>query len=418
MNGDFADNLIYKPSKQWQLPVRIVFFSAILTILTINSIGIFIRQQRVEEHFVSPVVQGKENIAASTKRIVQQKKEVIGFLPSWMIAKEVKIEPRNLTQIIYFGLGANEQGELVKYDSQGNALVEWTYFTSDYFKALREEAKYSKTKMLLAITNFDNTSIDTLTSNPTAVDRLIGQLKAIIADYQLDGINLNFEYVSDTDFPTAKYLNLFLEKLTQELKKDKQNLIISFDVNATALMRDGAYDMVKIGELVDEVILMGYDYHRVNSSVAGPVAPIAGEANEHSIQESLRSLAGRVPYDKVVLGLPFYGYEWQTLNKTHKSITVTNTGALATYKRVKELIAARSDLQIHWDELAESPWLTYNQSGAVKQIYYENERSMTKKLELVNSKKMAGMAIWALGYEGEYPDLWTVINDWKSKLSL
>src|SRR3989344_5218373 len=162
-----------------------IFFSAILTILTINSIGIFIRQQRVEEHFVSPVVQGKENIAASTKRIVQQKKEVIGFLPSWMIAKEVKIEPRNLTQIIYFGLGANEQGELVKYDSQGNALVEWTYFTSDYFKALREEAKYSKTKMLLAITNFDNTSIDTLTSNPTAVDRLIGQLKAIIADYQL-----------------------------------------------------------------------------------------------------------------------------------------------------------------------------------------------------------------------------------------
>ena len=339
-------------------------------------------------------------------------KEVIGFLPSWTLAQGVAIEPKNLTQIIYFGLGVTEDGELIQFTEDGRETSEWKYFKSDDFIQVRDEAKASGTKVLLAIKSFNNDTIDRLTSNPYASDRLINSLLTLVERYNLDGINVDFEYVTDVDFPTVKFFNRFLESLASKLRGKDSELILSVDVNATAVLVDKAYDMVKIGEVVDQVILMAYDYHRTESTRAGPVAPIDSAPNEHNIINSLDSLNGRVPREKIILGIPFYGYEWQTLNENNSSPVVENTGALATYKRVRELIDARSDETIIWDGLAKSPWLTYLQSGAIKQIYYEDDRSIAAKLEFAKGRGLSGLAIWALGYEGDYQEPWQVINSY------
>lgn len=417
-NGNQVDNAIIAQTesmeeenhKGWKYYLQLIFITFFVTFLSIDIVAAYLNIQ--SKKIISPIAGATFSVASVPKKTIR--KEVIGFLPSWMISQKVKVETRNLTQLIYFGLGVNEDGELRQYDEEGNALMEWSYLNSDYFKNIQNEAKYSKTKILLSITNFDNTSIDKLVSNPQATKALIKNVLQIMDQYQFDGININFEYVTDSDFPTAVYLNKFLDTFVKELKKEKPGTILSFDINALAAEEDGAYDMVKIGEIVDQVILMGYDYHRTDSSIAGPVAPIDG-ANEHSISKSLKSMVGRVPNEKLILGLPFYGYEWQTVNKNHKSPTVVNTGAVASYKRVKELLKNREDIKVEWDEDSESPWFSYIQSGAIKQIYYEDGKSLQKKLDLVNDKKMQGIAIWALGYEGDSDDLWNVINTWRDK---
>lgn len=337
-------------------------------------------------------------------------KETIGFLPSWIVAQKAKVYPERLTQIIYFGLGVTEDGELIQFTAEGRETNEWKYFNSEYFSQIRDEAVDNNTKVLIAIKSFDNETIDKLTSNPFATDKLINSLLTLVERYKLDGVNVDFEYVTDVDFPTAKYFNRFLETLSLRLKQKNPNLILSVDVNATAVLVDKAYDMVKIGEIADQVILMAYDYHRAASTRAGPVAPIDSPPNEHNINESLNSLYGRVPTEKIILGIPFYGYEWQTLNKSHKSPTVENTGALATYKRVRDLIDNRDDEIVVWDDIAKSPWLTYAQSGAIKQIYYENERSLEEKLKFAEGRGLSGIAIWALGYEGDHQEPWEVIE--------
>lgn len=342
-------------------------------------------------------------------------KETIGFLPSWTVAQNAKVYPERLTQIIYFGLGVTEGGELIQYNTEGAETNEWTYFNSDYFNQIREKAIESNTKVLIAIKSFDNETIDKLTSNSLASDKLITSILTLIERYKLDGVNVDFEYVTDVDFPTVKFFNRFLETLSLRLKQKDQSLILSVDVNAQAVLKDKAYDMVKIGEVVDQVILMGYDYHRASSSYAGPVAPIDSPANEHSIIESLNSMYGRVPTEKIILGIPFYGYEWQTLNQTNRSPIVENTGALATYKRVRELIDARDDETIIWDDTAKSPWLIYTQSGAIKQIYYEDARSLEEKLKFIKEKGLSGIAIWALGYEGDYQEPWQVIENFVNR---
>ncbi|MEK7534021.1 MAG: glycoside hydrolase family 18 protein [Patescibacteria group bacterium] len=368
-----------------------------------------------DSSLISPVQKvRKEALPESTNRYFSESLEtnfrhVIGFLPSWMVAQNIKVDTKAMTQIIYFGIGVNDNGEVIMFNEKNEPTLEWQYFTSDYFTRLKNEAQESKTKMLVAFKMFDNESIDKLISNSTSTNRFTKYALDILKKYELDGINLDFEYFTDSNFPTVRYMTDFLQYVSTTLKNENPKYLLSIDVNATVMLSDKAYDMVKIGELVDQIIVMAYDYRTPSSLVAGHVAPLDSELNEHSIKQSINSLVGRVPMDKVILAVPFYGYEWETVNRKHKSIVVPNSGALATYKRVKELLGGRKDIVRHWDEKAMSPWLVYEQSGAIKQIYYEDEKSIRAKMEFIKSQNLGGVAVWAVGYEGKYNDIWNVI---------
>ncbi len=339
------------------------------------------------------------------------RKEVIGFLPYWAIGNKAKVYPEYMDQIIYFGLTMDSQGNILSTDANNNALPEWNNLNSAYFEMVRSEAVDTNTKILLAVKNFNNEEINTLISNPNYTRNGIDTIKQLVHDYKLDGINIDFEYVTRSDFPTMQFYNSFLSVLVEELRAEKADIIISFDVNATAVYADGAYDMVKIGDLVDQIIIMGYDYHLPTSLTAGPVAPITSPGNSPSLSRTLDSLKGRVHSEKIILGLPLYGYEWQTEDMNYRSKTVPGTGAVATYKRVRELIENKASVSIRYDPDSQSPWLTYLQNGRVKQIYYEDEKSLATKIDFVQEKELAGIALWSLGYEGDYIEPWIVIKE-------
>jgi len=324
---------------------------------------------------------------------------IVGFLPSWSVAQNAKIYPEYLDQIIYFGLGISDTGELMKFNKEHTALVEWTYFLSESFSKLKAEAKKTDTNVLIAIKNFDNESIDTLISSESNRKRAIRNITALVNEYQLDGVNIDFEYFTQTDFPTMKYYNLFLTYLSLELKKQNPHAILSVDINASAVYRDNAYDIVKIGDVVDHIIVMGYDYHVPSSSYAGPVSPINAPGDKPNLTKTVTSLKGRIDPKKVILALPLYGYEWQTFTKDEGSSVIPQTGALASYKRVRELITAREDLSISYDKLSQSPRIVYTQNGLIKQIYYDDEKSLATKFQFITEHELGGMGLWALGYE-------------------
>jgi len=340
-----------------------------------------------------------------------ERRQIIGFLPYWAIGNKVTVYPEYMDQIIYFGLTMNESGSFALKDKSGNTLPEWNSLNSAYFKTIHDSAKKTDTKLLIAIKNFNNDEINTLISNPQAVKKAIQEIKTVMYDYDFDGVNIDFEYVTKSDFPTQKFYNQFLKILADDLRAEKADVIISFDVNATAVYADMAYDMVKIGDTVDQIIIMGYDYSQPSSLVAGPVAPIEMSDNSPSLTKTLDSLKGRVEPEKTILGVPMYGYEWQTVSDEFQSKTVANTGAIATYKRVRELIANKEGVSIHYDSFSKSPWLTYRQNGQLKQIYYEDEKSLESKVAFIHERDLAGIAIWSLGYEGDYIEPWIVMKE-------
>ncbi len=393
----------------WAFDALVVFI--LLTIF--SSIYFFVPKKLDDSYIVSPlqnINKIEKPVFAVSDAVSGEPKEVIGFLPSWIVAQNPQVDVTKLTQLIYFGFGVNENGELVKYKEDGEPVLEWHYFNSDSFTSLMEKAKENQVKVLVAFKMFNNETIDNLISNSVYTDYFIKNVLKLLEEYDLDGINLDIEYFTDSDFPTGRFLNTFLDKVSKSLKEENPKYIVSIDVNATVIVTDRAYDMVKIGEVADQIIVMAYDYHMPSSSRAGPVAPLDGPVNTHNINKSINSLAGRVAMDKVVLGVPFYGYEWQTVDKNYKSATIAGTGALATYKRVQELLENRDDIEKYWDEESQSPWLTYEQSGAIKQIYYEDEQSLKAKADFAKENDLAGIAIWTLGYEGKYQEVWEALS--------
>lgn len=68
--------------------------------------------------------------------------------------------------------------------------------------------------------------------------------------------------------------------------------------------------------------------------------------------------------------------------------------------------------EIKWNQTAHSPFFTYTspETGAIRQVYFENEQSLAKKYELIKDYDLAGVGIWALGYDGGYVELWNLLK--------
>jgi spore germination protein YaaH len=183
---------------------------------------------------------------------------------------------------------------------------------------------------------------------------------------------------------------------------------------AGASKNNGLWDVPGIEPYVDYIVIMAYDFHRQSSPQAGPIAPLFGgkEFWDSDINQHVQGFVAQVPRHKLLLGIPFYGYEWETTSRDAQSHTFPDTGSTASISRVSELLKRKDELQVEerWNEEALSPYLSYKEDGKTYVIYYENSRSISYKLDYVNQLDIGGIAIWALGYEGDSRELWDVIN--------
>lgn len=328
--------------------------------------------------------------------------EFIGFLPYWSLSGDYSVLPQNFTKIIYFGLSVDKNGNILKKG------IEWQAFNSKKFSSIKNDAQKSGTKILLALTNFDNDSINYLIQNTSATENFIYQTENLIKENGLDGINFDFEYQQGTDIPASSTLSAFFKKINRRLKISYPVLSLSFDVSGRITEKKDFYDVRTLGVIFDFLILMGYDYRTATSVWAGPPAPIDGEVNDHTIRESVEYFVNKVPFEKIVLGIPLYGYEWETQDTRPKSSVVRNLGAIATYKRISKLLSENASISALWDDKAKSPWFSYQENNALKQVYYEDKKSIREKINFSKEKKLGGVAFWALGYEGNNSEIFNL----------
>ncbi|HSY76010.1 MAG TPA: fibronectin type III domain-containing protein, partial [Bacteroidia bacterium] len=111
-----------------------------------------------------------------------------------------------------------------------------------------------------------------------------------------------------------------------------------------------------------------------------------------------------VPNSKVALGVPYYGYDWPTTSAALNA-TTTASGTAVLYK---SCIANAGTYGRKWDNYSMDPYYTY---GSYHQCWYDDDVSLGYKYNMVNIQNIAGIGIWALGYDDGYSTAWTAIQN-------
>lgn len=240
------------------------------------------------------------------------------------------------------------------------------------------------------ISNFENSDIDVSSAiNRTASrDNLVNQTLAAAIAADLDGINVDFESISEKD--KDGYLE-FIRELS--LKCEKNDIILSVD-NYVPTQYTAFYDRANQADFADYIIMMAYDEHYAGSKEAG------SNSSYPFVSDGIKDTIKEVPSDQVVLGLPFYTRIWCTENGnvTSKSYAMDNA--------VQEMQSKGAETR--WLDKEQQNYAEYTDGDKLYQCWIEDEKSLTLKLKLVQDDKLAGAAFWKMGLED--PDIWNAIS--------
>lgn len=344
---------------------------------------------------------------------VQKTKIVYGYLPYWNFKYADEIPFQYLTHLALFGVTFTDTGNIqtreLDYTEPG-----WRNIDINS-PPIIEKAKQFGVKPILTLISFDNDTINSITSSALYTQNFISETIEVIDSKGFTGVNIDFEYVGEPTSQSRQNFAQFVSTVSRELKLHNPDLEVSIAVYADSAEQNRIWDLATIGPSIDHIIIMAYDFYRPSSPQAGPVAPLYG-ATELLWQTDITTTISKHlkinSPDKLILGVPYYGYEWTTTSTDYLSNTVKGTGQLASYKRVQELLKnPQLDILPQWSRSALSPWFAYqHEDGSIRQIHYDNPSSLGLKYDLVNQTGMAGVAIWALGYDGGAQELWQPIQ--------
>ena len=240
------------------------------------------------------------------------------------------------------------------------------------------------------VDNFsENMSTTTVLSKTSSRQNLENQLVTYAMKSGLDGINIDFESLSED---VGIHFLQFLRELS--IQCHENNLVLSVD-NPVPEDFTSHYDRTEQGKVVDYVIIMGYDEHYVGSDV-GSVASLPW------VEQGVKDTLAEVPAKRTILAIPFYTRLWKT----------TDGGALtseAIGMDQAQQVISENGAETYWDKTTSQNYGTYEGDGATYQIWLEDAQSVAEKVKLISKYELAGVAEWKLGFENS--GIWSVITE-------
>lgn len=225
-------------------------------------------------------------------------------------------------------------------------------------------------------------------SNTAARQNIISQLIQAATSVGMDGINVDFESLSED---VGIHFLEFLRELSIECHKN--NLVLSVD-NPVPEDFTSHYDRAEQGRVVDYVIIMGYDEHYVGSE-AGSVASLPW------VEQGIQGTLAEVPAERVINAVPFYTRLWRTTggNVTSEAIGMDQA----------QQVISENNVETYWDKTTSQNYGKYDIDNSTYQIWIEDSQSIAEKVKLVSKYNLAGVSAWKLGFENS--GIWQVISD-------
>jgi len=321
-----------------------------------------------------------------------QSHEVFGFAPYWTLSQSSSYDVADLTTVAYFSVGVNPDGSFAQ-SGPG-----WSGFESTDFKNLVDRSHKAGDRVVLTVSDFDQSSLDQLTSSPAAADRLASAVLSAVESKNLDGVNLDLEGEGSGD---QAGLTSLVQQVSTTLHAANPHYQVTMDTYPSSAGDPGGfYNISALAPWVDGFFVMEYQYN-LQSGVSAQ-SPIT--SSEFSNEETLQQYTSAAPASKVILGVPYYGLDWNTTNGTQQATSTGGEPAALTAAYI-----ASQGHPVYWDPVTDTPWTSYQAGGQWHETYYEDPTSVYMETQLAERFGVAGMGIWALGMDNNDPAMMAAI---------
>lgn len=315
--------------------------------------------------------------------------EVTAVVPYWNTGngfRAIAEQKERLTAVSPWMLGVNAQGAISTH-KDADLKVDQASFIS-------QVRRTTKARILPTISNYHDKEWQTaavrkILHDAQRTEQHVHEIVRSAQEGHWDGVTIDYEELGEGD---REAFTVFLRTLSAELHE--RGYLLAVDVFAKASDagygdRNKAQDFAAIGSLADEVRLMAYDYHWSTSS-PGSVAP------KPWVEAVLAYAVTVVPKEKLVLGLPLYGYNWSN-----------GKGQPVSWREVSES-AKSMGIAVYRDSETGSPWLEYTETGSTHIVWFEDAGSLGDKISLARRVGVKGVFLWMYGPED--PALWRALG--------
>ncbi len=311
---------------------------------------------------------------------------VLGFLPSWEIYRASSIDYRALSEVSYFALQVEPGGKILR-SGQG-----WNVLRRGGVGQVVADAHLAGDRALLTLYTGTASTISQMAKAPLAAGtELAAEVAPLLATYHFDGVDLDFEsQQGSARAGFTAFVAAFAKAL--HLRGPHYQIVLNTFPQA-AVDPDGLYDVKALARYVNDLFVMAYDMGSTSSP--GPTAPLVGlNLTDASVLASYEAV---VPARKIILGIPFYGYDFTASGKSPPAVTLGGPVAV-TYASIAA--TGRSAL---WDPSSQTPYISFKRSGQWHQTWFDDPVSVALKVALAAAFHTAGVGVWELGMAAGRP---------------
>lgn len=280
-----------------------------------------------------------------------------------------------IDEILIFSYGFTAEGELIPPQIDETWVI--------------QEAWNQQVEPILVLTPFAETGtfnsglIQILSENQTVQENLIENLLETVQEKGYVGVDVDFEYIRPED--QVGYAD-FVNRLRETMNENGYRVSVALAPKTSSYQKGLLYEAMDyhlLGQSANTVFLMTYEW----GYTYGPPLSVAPLPN---VRQVLEYALTEIPKEKIVLGIPNYGYSWPLPYErgVTKARLIGNVEA--------NVIAAERGVEIQYDERYQSPFFHYEIGGRRYEVWFEDVRSIYAKLQLAAEKDIRGVGYWNL----------------------
>ena len=311
--------------------------------------------------------------------------QVVGFFPYWEVGS-FKPDYQGLTTLVYFAVDLDRSGSIA------HGGVGWSTLTNPALALAIRGAHAAGDRVLLTIFSDSATVLHSIASSPsTAGARLARQTALLLRAGSFDGVDLDLEGRASAD--RAGFVR-FVASFSSVLKSLDATWSLMLNTYPTSAFDPvGFFNIKALLPHVDELFVMAYEMQ--DNEIPSATAPLSNASLDDAM--TLAEYASVVPADRIVLGIPLYGYDFPASSKYYGAGS-TGPPVAVTYSSI--VAAGRPP---KWDPVTETAWTAFRRAGKWHQTWFDDPVSIALKSALAAQFACAGVGVWELGMSGGDP---------------